>query len=164
MWYNPKKESIVPFIFTGRMFYYRSSPKASWSCYCCKEFPGVILSITLYNFSSGGPICKKVNDMQILKLLKLMFLGAWLIRRIWGFRHDIYWGSMCMSEINLMANRYQFILRSEKTRKDIKTSSLTPQNGLCLRVVGRIIAFLAMFLEEMRLMWLYCPVPNVMEG
>jgi len=48
-----------------------------------------------------------------------------------------------------VARRYRFILRSEKN--NIKTSSLAPQNGLYLRRGGRIIAFLAVFLEEMRL-------------
>lgn len=40
----------------------------------------------------------------------------------------------------------------KKQGKILKPSSLTPKNGLHLTVVGRIIASLAMFLEEMRLM------------
>lgn len=40
----------------------------------------------------------------------------------------------------------------KKQGRILKPSSLTPNNGLHLTVVGRFIAFLAMFLEEMRLM------------
>lgn len=40
----------------------------------------------------------------------------------------------------------------KKQGKILKPNSLTPKNGLHLTIVGRIIAFLAMFLKEMRLM------------
>lgn len=82
-----------------------------------------------------------------------------------NLRLDVYCKEVCVCQKETsVASRCQFIPGSEKPRKNIETSSLSPQNGLYLTVVGRIIAFLAMFLEEMRLMWLSCPVPNVLEG
>lgn len=53
-------------------------------------------------------------------------------------------------------------LEVKKTRKNIQTSSLTPQNGLT--EVGRIDAFLALFPEELRLLGLSSPLPNGIEG
>lgn len=97
-----------------------------------------------------------MKAVQILRFLKLLFWGAWLIRRIWdsGFEE--------MSGVRTAPADTCVFLEVKKTRKNIQTSSLTPQNGLT--EVGRIDAFLALFPEELRLLGLSSPLPNGIEG
>lgn len=75
-------------------------------------------------FPSNGHMFKKVNGLQILKLLKLMVLWAWLKRSIWNFCHAeevcAWW------KWTSVASRCQFILRTgergERKKENIKLS------------------------------------------